>query len=371
MRRERNVHVGEIQQHGRRWRFLVRTGAGRSQADRQVFSYPTYEEAVSKREAIVRQIRQEQRAAATLTWSKAIDHFGAYLRERGCTERTIQTATARLKRFFPHGEAAARLTPSEGEAAYAELRARRGKHGKPYSVQEHRLCLRVAKQCARWLVKTRRWREDPLRDVEGIGRPRAGEQSKRQHNRDEWRKLLATAIELGLQGDAGAAATLCAGLLGMRATSIIDRKCRDLDDGGRILKVVAKRRTVELSLVGETLEQEQTMIKVRAILARQARGKSTEAALIGSGHDRWWLQDQVARLCRLAEVPVVCPQGLRGTVESVGRKLAIAPALLAEGLSHSVEVAERHYATTESVLGAKQAAVLAVLTGGTGSSNDD
>ena len=67
-------------------------------------------------------------------------------------------------------------------------------------------------------------------------------------------------------------------------------------------------------------------------------------------------------------MPVVCPQGLRGTVESVGRKLAIAPAVLAEGLSHSVEVAERHYATAESVLSAKQSAIRAVLTGGTGSS---
>jgi len=49
-------------------------------------------------------------------------------------------------------------------------------------------------------------------------------------------------------------------------------------------------------------------------------------------------------------------------------KLAIAPAVLAEGLSHSVEVAERHYATAESVLSAKQSAIRAVLTGGTGSS---
>jgi len=372
MRRERNVHVGEVQQHGRRWRFLVRTGAGQAPKDREWFSYPTHEEAVAKRAAAVRGIREEQRAAAALTWTKAIEMFSEYLTERGCTARTIETAESRLRRFFPEGEQAARLTASEGERAYEDLRRRKGKHGKPYSVQEHRLALRVAKQFSRWMMKSRRWRDDPLRDVEGIGRPKAGEESKAQLNRDEWRKLLVKAIELGLCGDAGAAATVCAALLGMRATSIIDRKRRDLDDGGRILKVVAKRRTVELSLVGDTPEREATMIQVRAVLGIQARSKLPEAPLIGSGHDRWWVQDQVARLCRLAEVSVVSPQGLRGTIESVGRKLGIHAAVLADGLSHSVAVAERSYATAESVLGAKQSAVLAVLTGGgAGSSKDE
>lgn len=297
--------------------------------------------------------------------------FGEYLTERGCGARTIETAEARLHRFFPESEAAARLTASEAERLYSDLRKRKGKHGKPYSVQEHRLALRVSKQFSRWMVKSRRWREDPLRDVEGIGKPKAGEESKKQLNTDEWTALLVKSVELGLAGDAGAAATMCVALFGTRATSTVNRKRRDLDDGGKALKIVAKGRTVVASLVGDTPEHETDMILVRAVFAIQARSKLPEAPLFGTGHDRWWLQDQVARLCGLAEVPVVSPQGLRATVESVGRHRAIAPALLAEGLSHSIAVAERHYATAESVLASRQHAVRAVLAGRLGSSKDE
>ncbi len=171
----------------------------------------------------------------------------------------------------------------------------------------------------------------------------------------------AAGASLGERGDAGAAATLCASLLSMRPASIANRSRKHLDDGGRVLKVTAKGKTVELSLVGETEIAERTMRRMRAVLAIQARGKLPDAPLIGTGHDRWWVRREVRRLCALAGVPVVPPKGLRGTHASVGRRLGISPALLAEGLAHSEAVQERHYATASAVAAGHQARVMEMV----------
>ena len=372
MGRERNISVGKLQRHGNRWRFVVRRGAGQAAGDRQVYSYASEQEGKAKREAVARQIREEQRAAQALTWRQAIDEFCTYLQEeRGCGERSVDTARGRLRRFFAGLDEPARLSLGEGDELYKVLRKRKVRSGEPISVQEHRLCLRVAKQLGKWMVSEKHWRDNPLLQVEPIGKPKRGEESKPQLSRDELRTLVSKALDLGERGDAGAAATLCCGLLGLRASTVVDRLRRHLDDGGRTLTARAKGRTVDLSLVGQDGEQERIMQRLRRVLQLQARGKLPEAPLIGAGHDRWWVRRAVQRLCEEAGVRVVPPHGLRGTVTSVGRQLQIAPALLAGALGHSEAVQERHYATPAAQAAGQVGGVLIALTGPAGRSRND
>ena len=276
---------------------------------------------------------------------------------------SLAVVEQRLRRFFLAVlDRPAKLTRAEAVDLYKSLRTRKGARGVPCSVQEHHHCLSRARALTRWLVKEKLLREDALADLEAVGRPKAGEESKPQLNRDALWKLWMTALELGEQGDAGAAATLCCSLLGMRASAVANRQRQHLDARGTVLKTTGKGRTVELSLLGETEEQEQVMARFRAVLARQARGKTPLAPLIGSGHDRWWVRREVRRLCLAAGVPVVPPHGLRGTHASVGRQLGISPALLAGALAHSEAVQERHYATPAAVAAGQQARVLGGLT---------
>lgn len=380
MRRERGTNISDIRPHGQRWRFVVRSGAGRTSEDRQIFSYPTEQEAKTKRAAMLRQIEADQAVAHAMTWRQAIEAFCKHLEhERGVAARSAETAEGRLRRFWRDLDQPARATV-DGGALYKDLRTRpRKQTGQPVSVQEHRLCLRIAKQMAAWMVEEKHWNANPVAKVKPIGTPRRGEESKAQLMRDELWTLVKKSLDLGEKGDAGAAATLCCAVLGLRASTVANRRRRHLDAHGTILQATAKKKTVDLSLVGQTPEQEQVMSRLRRVLALQARGKLPEAHLIGLGvskadgsvvpHDRWWVRREVNRLCELAGVPVVPPHGLRGTFQSVGRQLQIAPGLLAGALSHSEAVAERHYATSASVAAGQQGAVLQVLV--PGRSKDD
>jgi integrase len=85
---------------------------------------------------------------------------------------------------------------------------------------------------------------------------------------------MAKAIEQADAGEAGAVAAMMALLLGMRATEIVSRVVRDLDDDGRLLwipdsKTDAGKRTLH---VPELL---------RPYLARLAANQKAEARLFG------------------------------------------------------------------------------------------
>lgn len=350
--------ISAVHQHRARFRFKMATGG-----DIKTYSFDSLEEAEREHASASRALAKVKAEAAALTWAATIDRFADYQRERDkATPAAQQVTVDRLRRFFkPVLDEAAQIDREGASSLYKQLRTRKGARGKPCSVQEHHHCLSRAKALVRWMVAQKLLKADPLAEVEAVGRPKAGEESKAQLNRDGLRALVATALDLGERGDAGAAATLCASLLGMRATSIVDRRREHLDDYGRVLVVRAKGKTVHLSLVGETERQEQVMARLRAVLAQQGRGKLPGAPLIGTGHDRWWVRREIHRLCGLAGVPVVPPHGLRGTHASVGRALGISPALLAGALAHSEQVQERHYATPAAIAAGQIGKVTDVL----------
>jgi site-specific recombinase XerD len=104
--------------------------------------------------------------------------------------------------------------------------------GKVYSVDTHRSMLAEARMLAKWCVAKRWLRSNPVADVEGVGKRRHG---KAQLRIDEARKWMAKAIELAGAGESDAVAAMMALLLGMRASEIVSRIVRDLDDDGHLL----------------------------------------------------------------------------------------------------------------------------------------
>ena len=338
--------ISAVRQHRNRHRFQMATGG-----EIKTYSFSSLEEAEREHASATRALAKVKEEAAALTWAEAIDRYAEHQRERDKATQQAQLVTVqRLRRFFlPVLDESVGLTREIAVDLYRQLRTRPGARGVPCSVQEHHHCLSRAKALVRWMVAQKFLRADHLAEVEAVGRPKRGEESKAQLNRDGFRALVSTALDLADRGDAGAVATLCCGLLGMRASAVANRRREHLDDGGRILKTEGKGQSVELSLVGETEAQEATMGRLRLALQDQARGKQPGAPLIGTGHDRWWVRREVQRLCELAGVPVVPPHGLRGTHASLGRRLGISPALLAGSLAHSEAVQARHYATPAAI----------------------
>lgn len=352
--------VSSVTRHYERFRFQV----GHPDKKPTYHAFSTREEAEEERAAAIRAQERKRIAADRMTWRKAIEDFMQHQAERAkAQEQSRAVVRDRLLRFFASVlDLPVALSEQDGLRLYRELRQRKGARGAPCSVQEHHHCLSRAKALARWLVKQKVLRENTLADVEAVGVPKAGEESKPQLNRDQLWQLWQTALPLGEQGDAGAAAAMCCSLLGLRASTVTNRQRQHLDAGGTILKSTAKGKTVELSLRGETPDQELVMARFRRVLAAQARGKTPLAPLIGTGHDRWWVYREVHRLCELAGVPKVPPHGLRGTHASVGRSLGISPALLAGALAHSQQVQERHYATAGAIAAGQQARVVGAIT---------
>src|SRR5690348_485354 len=98
-------------------------------------------------------------------------------------------------------------------------------------------------------------------------------------------------------GHAGAVAAMMALVMGMRASEIVSRVVRDLDDGGALLwipdsKTLAGRRKLE---VPELLQ---------AYRVKLARERDSQAALFGE-HWRDWPRKWVQRICKVAGVPKV------------------------------------------------------------------
>jgi integrase len=130
---------------------------------------------------------------------------------------------------------------------------------------------------------------------------------------------------------------------------------RDVDDGGALLwvsgtKTDAAKRVVELPVM-----------LGRLVVAR--RDTSLQERIFAG--TRFWLRDQVRRICKLAGVPVVCPHGLRGTHASLAMAAGASSALVAKSLGHASDaVTLAHYAQPAAVAAGAQERLLKVLEGG-------
>jgi integrase len=174
---------------------------------------------------------------------------------------------------------------------------------------------------------------------------------------DEARRWLVTAVALADGGEAGAVAALLALVMGMRATEIVSRVVRDLDDDGKLLwipdsKTEAGRRTLQ---VPELLQP---------FLKGLAEGKSLEAKLFGH-HWRDWVRKWVKRICEAAGVPKVTAHGMRGCISTLAVENGVSAHVVAASLGHeSSATTIQSYVKPEAVAGAQQRRVMTVLEGG-------
>jgi integrase len=320
-----------------------------------------------------------------VTVATAIEGYEKYRREKGNKEHALAATTCRLGTFFTDGEVLlVDLTPAKCATYYEALRTRRqpgrlkaclkaaakrkepswpadhevgvpGCRCRPYATDTHRNTLAEAKSLLKWAVQVKRWlQRNPLEGIEGKGKRRHG---KPQLRIDEARRWTARAVELADKGESGAVAAMMALLLGMRASEIVSRVVRDLDDEGRLLwipdsKTEAGRRTLR---VPDLLQPH-----LRAL----AEGKAGGAPIFGL-HWRDWPREWVERICKLAGVPKVSAHSMRGLHSTLAMEAGVTGAVVAASLGHeSVATTTQSYAKPEAVAAAQQRRALTVLEGG-------
>ncbi len=346
--------------HAGRWRLIV-VGPG-SEKTRQDY------ESKSEAEKVKRCVERELRTAEERTIGEAKTEYMRYLLEvKGNKPGSVEDVMYRLGVFFTEVDGGGQvvrdladvtlgsITPAKGEALYVSLRSRKTQHGGMLSVDSHRTMLAAAKTFFRWCVVEKKWlARNPLEVVKGIGKIRHG---KEQLRIDEARKWMVEAHRQADAGRAGAVAAMAALVMGMRASEIVSRVVRDLDDGGALLwipdsKTLAGRRKLQVPGF------------LQPYLVELARGRDPQAALFGE-HWRDWPRKWVQRICRAAGVPKVSAHGMRGLHGTLAVDSGITSHAVASALGHeSFKTTAESYAKREAVAGAQQKRALAVLTGG-------
>ena len=145
-------------------------------------------------------------------------------------------------------------------------------------------------------------------------------------------------------------------LMGMRASEIVERTIRNLDDGGRLLWITDAKTQAGVRRL-------EVPPQLQAHLQRMARGKPQGDRLFGRNATRYWVLRSVQRICKAAGVPMVPAHGLRGTHATLAVSAGATSHLVAAALGHeSFTTTARHYAKTEAIEGALQERVLEKFT---------
>jgi integrase len=192
------------------------------------------------------------------------------------------------------------LTPQLSQRLYNARVNGVKSNGEPISADTHRSELIYGHAFGQWCTDRGYLRENPFAGVLPEGELSRG---KPQLRIDEARRFIRAAYsDPHPLGGTAAAGVLT---LGLRANELLERRVRDLDDGGKVLwipfsKTEAGRRRLCVPPV------------LRSVLLRLAEGQAADAYLFGSMTDGTLLK-HVERLCEVAGVPRVCTHGLRGT----------------------------------------------------------
>lgn len=313
MRRERRERVHGPYKHGNKWRVVV-TRADRKQT---VESFEDFAEALK-----VANAARGQAEGRTVTF--ALDTYETSLRERGLAGVTVTRARYHLDRLLRVNEHGHRpltwLNAKRADALYEKSRD-------GASVATHRNGLAAGRAFGKWCTKRGWLPVNPFADVEPIGRRNRG---KPQHHVDESRKLIDVCLA---ENTRESIAVATAFLLGMRATETVVRQVRDIDNGGSLLwidrtKTDAGRRHLEVPEV------------LRPRLLALAEGRPATAYLFGESDvggqpTRYWLHYHCKRLCSVARVPAVTPQGLRGTHTTLARAAGTTAHVVAAQVGHT------------------------------------
>lgn len=356
-----------------KWRLIQRDGDGKQVA------VPVSSKAVGLRDKAIFLARWQK---GGLTVASALETYEGFLRdEKHNKEKSYKETLRRLRLFFADvlEEPLMDITPMRAKGLYESLTKRRAtkpeaagenesaqKGGKrvatdrPLSVDTCRNILAEARTFFRYGVERGWIGKNPLEEVKGKGKRRHG---KPQLRIDEARKWLAHAMGLAHK-EPGAVAALCTVVLGMRASEIVSRQVRDLDDDGRLVwveatddfdtKTEAGRRPLEVDA------------DLRPHLLALATGKQPTDLLFGK-HWRDWPREWVQAICEQAGVPKVTAHGMRGLRATLGILGGVGALLqkTADTLGHEQSsTTQQSYIAPGTVQQAQGRAALAVLRGG-------
>lgn len=310
--------------------------------------------------ALKDKLTRENERTKSQTVGMALAEYRIYLRDvRGQLPKTANHVHDCLARWLPLSLLATSLTASKAEKLYEDLTQTVSlKTGNPLSVTTHHFFLTLAKGWGKWAQKERILSANPFADIEPLGKRRAG---KMQLRIDEAQHLSHVAAELAGKGDSGALGVLLMLHLGLRQGEVGARVARDVDANGKILWVPAgKTKNAARRLkVPEFLQI--------PLLTLASQKQPTDLLFTDGANPPpipyFW--KKVRRLCALAKVPIVCPHSLRGLHATLALEAGATSSMVAHALGHgSFEITARHYASAESVQGARSARVAEALAGG-------
>ncbi len=329
--------------HHEKWLIKIVDRATRKATNRV---FETREEA----DRAAQSLKRQQRHEGGISVGGALDLYERWLADvghkgEGNKARTVETTMQRLRRLFEGATKIAvnALTPAAAEKLYDALTG---------AVDSRRNILAEAKTFLRW-CSSKGWAKiNALEHVQGLGRRRRG---KPQLTTDEARKFLAKALELAAHDDGAIAATMAL-LMGMRASEIIERTVRNLDDEGRLLWITDAKTQAGVRRL-------EVPPQLQEHLQRLARDKRPADRLFGRNVHRHWVLRAVHRICKAAGVPRVPSHGLRGTHATLAVSAGATSHLVAAALGHeSFATTARHYARTEAIESAVQERVLEKFT---------
>jgi integrase len=334
--------------HGRKWRIQFTRGSGVSRET----SYETF----ATEAAAEAGYAAATDAAQGVTVKAAMEQYLAECKARGLAETTLSNYEDRLQCLLgPVLGRPVRSVLSRAAELYAATWAGR-------SADTHRHGLVVGRLWGRWCVKHGLLRVNPFAEVEMVGRKVVGADKSRL-TVDEGRKLEAWC--LAHPTDQGAILTLGYLYLGSRASELVRRDVRDLDDSGRLLwirktKSEAGRRRLKIP------------DELRALLLALAAGRASDAPLFTGRGGRQWsrysARREVLRVLKAAGVPVLPPQALRRTQSTLATEAGETALAVARHLGHATgeapAVTGRSYVGRDAATEAKQERGLVLLRGG-------
>jgi integrase len=255
--------------------------------------------------------------------SGAIDLFLAAKRAAGLVDLTVATYNDRLQALLaPVLARPLRRLTGRGTELYLAVTAGR----RP---DTHRHCLTVGKMWGKWCVRQRLLRANPFSDVEPIGRRTQGA-DKARLTVDESRQLEVWC--LAHAHDMGAALTLSYLYLGSRASELVRRDVRDLDDDGALLwigrtKTAAGSRRLRIPP------------ELGAMLLALVAGRAPDDPLFAHADGSRWSRSvagkRVREACAAAVVPVLGPQALRRTQSTLATEAGETALAVARHLGHA------------------------------------
>lgn len=315
--------------HGSGYRCRVLTASG----PRWCPVRPTRDHAYRMAEQVVSIAMQD----GQLSVKDAVKAYLDYQTAKGNRTGSVTTSGHVLRRFFGSmlDQPLHKITPQRGADLYEKLRTGRGERtGEAISASTHRGNLSQAKTFLAWCVERGWLRANPLDKVKPVGQKRHG---KPQLTINEARLLYGVCLREAERDD-GALAVLLALMMGLRAGEIVSRTVRDLDDGGRLLRVMPNEA---LGFVPKTSRSKRAVPVpqvLQPLLLARTRHKLPGALLLvaegGGAHWRDWVSEQTRRLCRLTGVPVVCAHSLRGVASTAAVEAGVAVEAVASLLGH-------------------------------------